>query len=111
MTMTHHSETNTESSGHQHPGRSQECEHKLPSEETVKRSTRCDGSRHSVLETLGQTQSGGYDGGDVGCEEFSKSNTSARGETKYPGEETGGVRIVYYVEQTTSGTCKQIISN
>ena len=89
--MTHR--TNTESSGHQEPGRSQEGEHKLPTEKTVKKSTRCDGSRHSVLETLGQTQSGGDDGGDVGCEEFSKSNILARRETKYP--ETVGVRIVY----------------
>ena len=78
MTMTHHSETNTESSGHQHPGRSQECEHKLPSEETVKRSTRCDGSRHSVLENLGQTQSGGDDRDGVGCEEFNIGNILTR---------------------------------
>ena len=91
MTMTHHSVTNTESSCHQPHTRSQEGEHKLPTEETVKRSTRCDGSRHSILETLGQTQSGGDDGGDVGCEEFNSSNILARRETKYP--ETVGVRI------------------
>ena len=82
MALTHQSETNTvcntESSGNQPHTRSQEGEQKLPSEETVKRSTRCDGSRHSILETLGQTQSGGDDGDGVGCEEFSKSNTSAR---------------------------------
>ena len=78
MIMTHRSETNTESSCQQHQTRSQECEHKLPSEETVKRSTRCDGSRHSVLETLSQTQSGGDDGDDVGCEEFNRGNNLAR---------------------------------
>ena len=72
--MTHHSETNTGSSDPQPHTRSQEGEHKLATEETVKRSTRCDGSRHSILETLGQTQSGGDDGDEVGCEEFIFSN-------------------------------------
>ena len=87
--LTHHSETNTESSDHQQPGRSQEGECKLPTEKSVKKSTRCDGSRHSVLETLGQTQSGGEDGDGVGCEKFSLSNSSAGSETKYLGEEAG----------------------
>ena len=100
MTMTHHSITNTDSSDHQNSGRSQEGELQLPTEETVKRSTRCDGSRHSILENLGQTQSGGDDGDDVGCEEFSKSNFLR--ETKYPGEQTLGVRIYYDLGQTTS---------
>ena len=66
LIMTHHSESNTDSSGHQDHSRSQKGEEKLPTEETVKRSTRCDGSRHSILETLGQTQSGGEDGYRVG---------------------------------------------
>ena len=108
MTMTHHCETNNKCSGRQPHTRSQEGEHKLPTEETVKRSTRCDGSRHSILETLGQTQSGGDDGDGVGCEEFSFSNISARRETKYPGEQTGGVRIEYYVEQTAIWICKNV---
>ena len=98
--MTHHSDSNTPSSGPQHPGRSQEGEQKLATEETVKRSTRCDGSRHSILETLGQTQSGGEDGDEVGCGEFRFSNLKARRDTKYPGEQTGGVRIVQEQEQT-----------
>ena len=97
--MTHRSVTNTESSEHQHPTRSHEGEHKLPTEETVKRSTRCDGSRHSILENLGHTQSGGDDGGDVGCEELSSSNPLARRYTKYL--ETVRVSIVYYVVQTS----------
>ena len=91
--MTYGSESNTESFDPQRPSRSQESHQELPSEESVKRSTRCDGSRHSVLETLGQTQSGGEDGDDVGYEEFSFCNILAGRETKYP--ETVGVRIVY----------------
>ena len=98
MTHPFHSQTNTNSSGHQHPRRSQEGEEKLPTEETIKRSTRCDGSRHSILETLGQTQGGGDDGDDVGCEEFNSSSNSARRDTKYP--ETVGVRIEYYFGKT-----------
>ena len=62
MMMTHYSESNTESSGHQHQTRSEEGEHKLPSEETIQRSTRCDGSGHYVVQNLGQTQSVGDDG-------------------------------------------------
>ena len=93
--MTYRRESNTESFGHHRPSRSQESGHKIQSEESVQRSTRCDGSRHSVLETLGQTQSGGDDGDGVGCVEFSCSNTKAWGETKYPGEQTVGVTIEY----------------
>ena len=71
MIMTHHSETNTESSWHQPHRGSYEGDHKLPTEETIKRATRSDGSGHSVLQYFGQTQSGGDDGDGVGCEEFS----------------------------------------
>ena len=98
--MTHR--TNTESSGHQEPGRSQEGEHKLPTEKTVKKSTRCDGSRHSVLETLGQTQSGGDDGDGVGCGEFNDSKNLA---TRKNGV---GLRIEYYTAQTGGmGSCNK----
>ena len=86
MILTYRSDTNTDSSGHQHSRRSQEGENKLPTEETIQRTTRCDGSGHSVLQNLGQTQSGGDDGDGVGCEEFSCSVYPVRRETKYPGE-------------------------
>ena len=107
--MTYGSESNTESFDPQRPSRSQESHQEPPSQESVKSSTRCDGSRHSVLETLGQTQSGGDDGDGVGCVEFNRSNIFTWGDTKYPGEQTGGVRIEYYVEQTTTGICKKIL--
>ena len=99
MIMTHHSGSNTESSKHQPPSRSEEGEQKLSTEETIKRSTRCDGSGHSVLQNLGQTQSGGDDGNGVGCEEFNCSNTLVRRDTKYTGEQSR-FRIEYYVSQT-----------
>ena len=95
------SNTNQESSGHQHQNTSQKGEDKLFSKKSVKRSISWDGTRFSILETLGQTQNGGDDGGDVGCVEFSCSNISARRETKHHGEQTGGVRIEYYVAQTS----------
>ena len=42
-------------------------------EKTIQTSSRTDRSGHSVLQTLGQAQGGGDDGGDVGYEEFSFS--------------------------------------
>ena len=96
------SNTNQESSGHQHHNRSQEGEHKLFTKKSVKRSIRWDGTGVSILETLGQTQSAGEHGDGVGCQEFNGPvESSPPGiETKYPVEQTGGVRIEYYVEQT-----------
>ena len=75
--MTYGSESNTESFDPQRPSRSQESHQEPPSQESVKSSTRCDGSRHSVLENLGQAQSGGDDRDDELCEEFSSSNIPA----------------------------------
>ena len=111
--MTYGSESNTESFDPQRPSRSQESHQEPPSQESVKSSTRCDGSRHSVLETLGQTQSGGDDGGEVGYVEFKSfwSINQARREIKYRGEQTWGVRVEYYVVQTTILICKKLISN
>ena len=42
-------------------------------EKTIQTSSRTDRSGHSVLQTLGQAQGGGDDGGGVGCVEFSCS--------------------------------------
>ena len=80
----YHTDTNTSSSDHKNSGTSTDCKQKLPSQETVQRSTRSDGSGHSVLETLGQTQRCGDDGDDVGWEEFN----------------CRGVIFEYYVGQT-----------
>ena len=65
--MTDLGESDTESFGHQEQTRGQEGEHRLCSEKTVQGSTRSDGSGHSVPETVGQTQSGGDGGDEVGC--------------------------------------------
>ena len=94
---SYQTDSNADSSRYQHQGRSQKGEQELSRQESVKSSTRSDGSGHSVLETLDQTQGGGDDGDDEGCEEFSKCNISTRREEKYPGEQTVGVRIEYYV--------------
>ena len=80
--------SNTKSSGHQHSSTSEERQYKLPTEKSVKSSTRSDGSRNSVLETLGQTQSSRDDGYGISFKEFSKSNTISGREEKYPGEQT-----------------------
>ena len=39
-------------------------------EKTIQTSSRTDRSGHSVLQTLGQAQAGGDDGGGVGCVEY-----------------------------------------
>ena len=101
---SYQTDSNADPSRYQHQGRSQKGEQELSRQESVKSSTRSDGSGHSVLETLGQTQRCGDDGDDVGCEEFNISNPTARREAKYSCE-TGGVGIKYYVVQTvTPGT-------
>ena len=61
------------SSGHQTESRSEESEKMTTGEKTIQTSSRTDRSGHSVLQTLGQAQGGGDDGGDVGCEKFSLS--------------------------------------
>ena len=63
----------TSSSGPQTESRSEESEKMTTGEKTIQTSSRTDRSGHSVLQTLGQAQGGGDDGGGVGCEEFSLS--------------------------------------
>ena len=63
----------TSSSGPQTESRSEESEKMTTGEKTIQTSSRTDRSGHSVLQTLGQAQGGGDDGGGVGCEEFSSS--------------------------------------
>ena len=94
---SYQTDSNADPSRYQHQGRSQKGEQELSRQESVKSSTRSDGSGHSVLETLGQTQRCGDDGDDVGCEEFSMSNKLPGREAEYLGEQTGGARIEYYV--------------
>ena len=94
---SYQTDSNADPSRYQHQGRSQKGEQELSRQESVKSSTRSDGSGHSVLETLGQTQSGGDDGDDVGCEEFSMSNKLPGREAEYLGEQTGGAGIEYNV--------------
>ena len=91
--ITYHSETDTRCSGRQPHSRGEKGQYKFLCEMPVQSSTRSDGSGHSVLETLGQTQSGGDDGNDVGCEEFRMSNKLPGREAEYLGEQTGGARI------------------
>ena len=61
----------TSSSGHQAPSTPKESEKMTTGEKTIQTSSRTDRSGHSVLQTLGQAQGGGDDGGGVGCHEFS----------------------------------------
>ena len=63
----------TTSSGPQTESRSEESEKMTTREKTIQTSSRTDRSGHSVLQTLGQAQGGGDDGGGVGCEEISLS--------------------------------------
>ena len=63
----------TTSSGPQTESRSKDSEKMTTGEKTIQTSSRTDRSGHSVLQTLGQAQGGGDDGGGVGCEEFSSS--------------------------------------
>ena len=87
---SYQTDSNADPSRYQHQGRSQKGEQELSRQESVKSSTRSDGSGHSVLETLGQTQRCGDDGDGVGCKEFSKSTTKGS-------KQTGGARIEYNV--------------
>ena len=52
---------------------SEDSEKMTTGEKTIQTSSRTDRSGHSVLQTLGQAQGGGDDGGGVGYEEFSLS--------------------------------------
>ena len=63
----------TTSSGPKTESRSEQSEKMTTGEKTIQTSSRTDRSGHSVLQTLGQAQGGGDDGGGVGCEEFSSS--------------------------------------
>ena len=63
----------TSCSGPQTESRSEDSEKMTTGEKTIQTSSRTDRSGHSVLQTLGQAQGGGDDGGGVGCEEFSLS--------------------------------------
>ena len=67
----HHSEA--ESSSDQRESRSEDSEKMTTGEKTIQTSSRTDRSGHSVLQTLGQAQGGGDDGGGVGCEEYNSS--------------------------------------
>ena len=62
----------TTSSGPQTESRSEESEKMTTGEKTIQTSSRTDRSGHSVLQTLGQAQGGGDDGGGVGCEEYNE---------------------------------------
>ena len=55
------------------PKTSEDSEKMTTGEKTIQTSSRTDRSGHSVLQTLGQAQGGGDDGGGVGCHEFSFS--------------------------------------
>ena len=61
----------TNSSGPQTECRSEESEKMTTGEKTIQTSSRTDRSGHSVLQTLGQAQGGGDDGGGEGVGEFS----------------------------------------
>ena len=61
----------TTSSGPQTESTTKESEKMTTGEKTIQTSSRTDRSGHSVLQTLGQAQGGGDDGGGVGCHEFS----------------------------------------
>ena len=63
----------TSSSGHQAQSTTKESEKMTTGEKTIQTSSRTDRSGHSVLQTLGQAQGGGDDGGGEGYEEFSLS--------------------------------------
>ena len=73
----------TTSSGPQTESRSKESEKMTTGEKTIQTSSRTDRSGHSVLQTLGQAQGGGDDGGGVGCEEFSLSIKYGRVHIEY----------------------------
>ena len=68
----------TNCSGPQTESRSEESEKMTTGEKTIQTSSRTDRSGHSVLQTLGQAQGGGDDGGGVGYEEFSYSTEIGR---------------------------------
>ena len=55
------------------PKTSEDSEKMTTGEKTIQTSSRTDRSGHSVLQTLGQAQGGGDDGGGEGYEEFSLS--------------------------------------